>query len=715
VATEPFLSSDWFRVCDLRIKLRSHIRAHRHRYRGSSWYVVYDELSGRQYRFTPSVYMLIGLMDGLRTVDRIWKDVVARLGDDAPSQPGTIRLLAQLHSADLLQSDVSPDAAEMFERFSTHAKSTVRGRFSNPLAIKLGIFDPDAFLTWSVEWTGRFAARWWKWLWAAAVIPAFAVVLMHWPELSNNFTDRVLSGENLVLIALIYPVVKALHEFGHGYVTKFFGGAVHEFGVTFLVFVPVPYVDASSSVAFRSKWHRALVAAAGILTETFVAALAAIVWVNSEPGTVRAIAYNTMLIAGVSTLVFNGNPLLRFDGYYILCDVLEIPNLAGRAARFWGWLIERFCFGFDVETPNATTSERFWLLVYAPAALAYRLVVLFGISIFIASNYMIVGVVIAVWGVFASIVLPLMKALGHVMRAQRRGDSRLRAGAVIGAAIVAVVLFLFVIPFPLHTIAEGVVWLPDESIIRAETDGFVKELVASPGEKVATGQLLVDFFEPSEAARIKLKEAEVEALKARLASEEFNNLVQADLTRQEIAIKSAGLDQERSNYDRLDVRSQTAGYFVVPRAGDLPGRFYRRGDVVGYVTPTGSHIVRVVVTQDDIELVRNHLRSVSLLLIDHPRDVLAASILREVPAASNSLPSKALAEVGGGRLASDPRDNKEAKTLQGTFQFDLALPPGAKADAFGERAVVRFDHGNEALGFQWYRRLRQLFLSRFDA
>ena len=148
---------------------------------------------------------------------------------------------------------------------------------------------------------------------------------------------------------------------------------VHEFGVMFLVFAPVPYVDASAASEFRSKWRRALVGAAGMIVEVFFAALALYVWLAVEQGLVRALAYNVMLIAGVSTVVFNGNPLLRYDGYYILADLLEIPNLAQRATRYWGYLVERYVFRTeDSKDFVATRGERIWLLLYAPASFFYR-------------------------------------------------------------------------------------------------------------------------------------------------------------------------------------------------------------------------------------------------------------------------------------------------------------------------------------------------------
>ena len=196
----------------------------------------------------------------------------------------------------------------------------------------------------------------------------------------------------------------------------------------FLVFAPLPYVDASAASEFRSKWQRAFVGAAGMIVEVFVAALALYVWLSVEQGLVRALAYNVMLVAGISTVLFNGNPLLRYDGYYILSDILEIPNLAQRATRYWGHLVYSYVFRTEgLPEFVATPGERIWLLLYAPASFFYRITVVLAIAVFIASEYLAVGVAIALWGIFAGVVLPIGKALWHVFSSPRLQHNRTRA------------------------------------------------------------------------------------------------------------------------------------------------------------------------------------------------------------------------------------------------------------------------------------------------
>jgi putative peptide zinc metalloprotease protein len=311
--------------------------------------------------------------------------------------------------------------------------------------------------------------------------------------------------------------------------------------------------------------------------------------------------------------------------------------------------------------------------------------------------------------------LPVWKAIKYIFTSTRIERHRVRAVSITFATLVLALSGLFLVPAPLHTVSEGVIWLPEESYVRAANAGFVRAIASRSGTQVSAGDLLVETEEPELVASVRVLQSEIYGLRKRLASEQFTDRVQADITRQEIGLKESNLSREQQRADALNVRSAVAGIFLSPAVQDLPGRYAKRGDVLGYVIFQQSRIARVVVTQDDIDLVRNKLNKVEIKLANRPSVSYQARIVREVPAASENLPSKALTEAGGGRFAADPRDSNQVKTLQRTFQFDLELPPEAANTNFGSRILIRFDHGFEPLAHQFYRRLRQLFLSRFEA
>ena len=416
-------------------------------------------------------------MDGSRTVAQLWEIANRHLGEDGPTQDEIIQLLGQLHSADLLQSDVTPDVAELIARGHREDRARYRRSFANPMALRIPLWDPDRFLNRfepivRVIWSG-----WGGLLWLAVTLPALFLVPPHWPELSNDFTDRVLAIDNLVLVYLAFPVIKALHELGHATAIKAGGGEVHDLGVIVLVLLPVPYVEASASTVFRSKYQRAIVGAAGVIVELFLAALAFYGWLIVEPGLVRAVLFNVMVIASVSTVIFNGNPLLRYDAYYILADLSEMPNLAGRSARYWGYLLERYALGVrETEPPDASRGEKAWLLFYGFAAAAYRILVTIVIAMFIAGRFFIIGVVLALWGVVAMGVFPVIRGVTHLAASPRLRRRRQRALSITLGAALACGGFLLFVPMPYHSYAEGVLWLPEEDVVRAGANGFLRIL-----------------------------------------------------------------------------------------------------------------------------------------------------------------------------------------------------------------------------------------------
>lgn len=711
---ESLYSQSWYRVAELKPRLRSHAQIHRHDYRDEIWYVLEDGSSGRCHRFSPSAHYLIALMDGERTVQQIWDAAVARLGDDAPTQDETIRLLGQMHAADVLLCDLPPDSREIFQRREQQQRRRLFQRLAQPLAIRIPLFDPDPMLTRWMPLMRPWFSLGGLAIWALVVLTGGILAASHWSELTENIVDQVLTAENLLMLWLAYPLVKAVHELGHGFAVKNWGGEVREIGIMLLVLMPVPYVEASSASAFREKHRRMVVGAIGIMVELFLAALAAILWLNVEPGPVRALAFNVMLIGGVSTLFFNGNPLLRFDGYYVLSDLIEMPNLASRSQKYLGYLAQRYLFDVrDAEPPSAARGERAWFLFYGVSSFLYRMFIMVVIVLFIAGQFFVIGVVLAIWALATQLVWPLVKNLGFVLSSPKLNRKRARAVLTTGSLGLALILFVALVPVPSWTRAQGVVWLPEGSQVRSQVDGVVVRLLRPDGDRVEVGDALIETEDALLQQQVRLLAARLDELQARLTQAQIADRSKAQVVREEIAVVEADMARARERAASLILRSPAAGRLVVPKAVDLPGRFLRRGELVAYVVEPDRMDVRVAVDQDDIGLVRGRTHSVQMQLADWQATPVASRIIRQVPAATDELPSAALGSAGGGEILHDPRDGSGTKALAKVFVIDVELPEQSAGDLIGQRVEVRFDHGAEPLWSQWYRSLRQLFLSHF--
>ncbi len=706
-------STYWYRVADIKPHLRSHVRLFRHLYRGRNWYVLQDSSSSRQHRFNRSAYSIIGLMDGKRTVQEIWNSAADALGDEVPTQDDIIGLLGRLHSADVLQSVIPPDTVELFER-QDKQRSKWKQRLMNPFALRFPLYDPDRLLVKWLPLAKPFISRAAFLLWILVVGSGVILAVLNWPELTRNMADRVLKPENLLLLWLVYPVVKLLHELGHAFATRIWGGEVHEMGLMLLAFTPIPYVEASASAAFPDKRQRMAVAGAGMAVELFVAALALILWLNIESGRISAIAYNVMLIGGISTLLFNGNPLLRFDGYYVLADCIEIPNLAQRSTRYLGYLLRRYPFGIeDAVSPVTSPGEQAWFIGYGIASFFYRLFVLAALTLFVSSKFFFIGILIAVWALYSQIFFPSIRNIYTFYNSPGGRRHRTRFITALLTIGTAAAIFLFIVPVPLRTQVEGVVSLPEYSRVRTGTDCFITEILVQNNTMVQSGDPLIRCEDPFLEAEVQVLEANLVESQARYNAEPLQSRVQREILKEEIASVNADLTRARERIHELIIRSPNRGSFVLPQAHNLPGRFVQHGTLLGYIMGISESNVVVAVSQSDISLVRERTKNIKLRLAGQIDKPFTSTVNREIPAASDYLPSPVLGTKGGGVIPINPADPKGLQTLVKMFQFEIRLPPQNYPIRVGERAYALFDHGYEPLARQWYRSLRKLFLRRF--
>jgi len=714
---QALLSEHWHAVRFLRPRLREGVQALHRRLRGKAWVLLLDPVTQRFHRLTPQVWRVIQLLDGRRTLDETWTLACEQVEREsaAISQHELVQLLSALYAQDLVQSQVAGDAEEAFERYRRQRRARLKQTWTNPLSIKLPLVHPDAWFERRAALARRLFALPALLLWLALVVPAALLAWQHWQGLTENLSDRVLAASNVALLWFVYPLVKAVHECAHGMAVKAFGGTVREIGLMFIVFTPVPYVDATSSYRFESKWQRALVAAAGIMAELALGAVAVYVWLTAEPGLVTAVAFNVILIAGVSTVLVNGNPLMRYDGYFILCDVLEMPNLAQRATQHWTYLIDRFAFGSrDAEPPIESSGERRILLVYGAVAPVYRLAITIGLIWFVASEYLFVGVVLAIVSAWAALVVPLWKGWLHLDRsaalARRRAPAMRRTiGALLAAAV-----FVALVPMPFHSVHQAVIWLPDEAIVRADAPAQIAAALVRPGQPLVRGEPIVTLDNPALLAEREVALSGVEQTEAQLRKAEIGDRVRALSLRDELAARQGKASYAERRVAGLTVTSATDGRWVPAAPTELAGRYVKRGEVLGFVVGAPARLVRAAVTQEDMDLIRSRLHAVQVRLSHDVATPIDARLRREVAGGEFDLVSPALGTSGGGQIAVDPSQQGGKRSLKRVFDVELEMDRPSSTSVFGDRAYVRFDLGTAPLAWQWLLRLRQLFLARLN-
>jgi len=710
----------WHKVANAKPRMSNHVQVERHFYREQPWYVLYDKASGRCHRFTSAVYRLLCLMNGERTLQQILDRL--QLEEQPPSKDDVLQALGQLQVAELLHGDIVPGIKVLEERQQNWKKLRLRQRYGSPFSIRFALWDPDAFLQRFLPSLRLFFSPWFFVFWLGMVGYGIMLAAQNWALLTRDIADHVLAPDNLIIMLLLFPVIKLLHELGHAFTTRRWGGEVHELGILILVFMPLPYVEASSASAFPDKRARILVSAAGIMVELFIAALAMLLWVSVEPGMVRAMAYNVMFISSISTLLFNANPLLRFDGYYLLADAIEMPNLISRSNRYLGYLFQRFLLNVkELSSPAESRGEAGWLLFYSIAAFFYRLFISAVIILFVASKFFIVGVLVAIWAVYLFLISPMIRHIRYLLTHSVLKRRKLRLIFVLGSLFSILGYGLFWLPVPFWSNVEGVIWPPEQSQVRVEASGFCHELLVRPGESVAIGDKLMRLKDEVLETQYQVLHYQLAELEAKYRYTVFGqkDRVSARLLREQIKTVEADLAKHEEQLKRLMVRSTQVGRIYIPHYDQLLGRFLQQGELVAYVVEPPVNIIQAVVQQEDIALVRRDLVQqkkvlVEVRLAEHLERVYPAVIKQAVPEASKYLPSRALGTSGGGSIPLDPSDKDGLQAYEAVFQFEIHLLNEVPVTGIGGRAYLRFYHDKEPLASQWYRSIRQLFLRRFE-
>lgn len=712
-------SESWYRICDRRVALRPHVRLQRQFFRGRKWYVLHDPFTNQFFRLRPPAYEFVVRLSRERTVREVWDECLRRWPDDAPGQQEVIRLLAQLFHANLIQSDRPADSAKLFERYRQRRQRETRSRLMNVMFASFPLFDPDRLLVAAMPLVRPLLGPAGIVLWLAAMVFGIKAVADHWTELADQ-TQGVLAPGNLPLLYAALVVLKTLHEFGHAFVCRRFGGEVHDMGLMLLIFTPLPYVNATSSWAFRERWKRVAVGMAGMMVELFVAALAAVAWAATGPGTLHSLAYNVLFVASVSTVLFNANPLLRYDGYYILSDLLDLPNLFGRSMRMWQYLVERRVFGVresaGVQSPAATRAEAFWLTVYGVLTLGYRIVVFAGILMFVGSRYLVVGLLMAAACAVSWVVVPVVRLARYVASNPRLYRRRARAGLTLGAAAALLLGLVGAVPFRVRVVAPGVVVSARHTVVTAETAGSLEAILAEPGSRVRGNDPLVRLSAPEldyaiEAARAQREEAE--ALIRQSLDVEPANL---EPLRSSLAAVEARLADLEARRAALTVRARQDGVWAAPGLEDLRGSWIGRGGVLGeLVEPADLRFTAAIAQGDASRLYAEQVRRAVVKLHGQAGTPLRAARLEVLPGERTRLPNAALGWRAGGDVAVDPADASGLRTKEPFFEVRATLEPAAGAAvAHGHTGRICFEFAGEPLWQQWSRKLRQIIQRRYQ-
>ncbi len=657
-----------------RLRLREGLNFRCDEFSGRPCYIVEDSIRSRFYRIGVDEYYFISMFDGKTTVGQAVAEMAQWRGASAFTKQDAAAICRWLVDQELATTEACEQPGRLLAARRAAGKRRVALRL-NPLLIRIPLFNPDRLLDRIMPWCG-WLVSWPAFLaWVAMLTAGLYHLAAHCDRFSAATAGILAPGQWLAL-GVCWIVLKTIHELFHGLAAKKFGARVLECGVVLILFTPVPYVDATQSWRLPNKWQRIFTAAAGMYAELFCASVAALLWSYTPAGLTNDVALRVVLMAGTGTLLFNGNPLMRFDAYYMLADFLEIPNLSACGQHYWSYLGRRFFLGVPAQPPAWPPHKAPLIKLYGALACVWRSFVLF--SLVIAAHALLggAGLLVAASGAVAWFGYPMARFVQYLAGGNSVEKPNVWRFLIRGGAVAALATVLLVAgPWPGLVCAPAVVQPDPWSIVRSEVAGFVQSIEVRNGQYVQAGQILAHLDNQelvTELAELELQIEEIQRFRDQLQWE--MKLPEAQIQSQYLEALRKRSAQKQDEVDRLIVRSPIDGQVVERNLASLMATYVQPGAELLSVAGPGRAL-HVSIDQDDLDRFSCRIGApIFLSLQGRPAAPLEGRIQRIHPQASQQLTLVALGAAAGGPLAVRPVWNVSQPEKPAEEAFQLVSP-----------------------------------------
>lgn len=645
------------------LQVRDDLIFERIEYLGISYWVVKDPVGLKYFRLQPEQYHALQLLNG----DRHLEELRDALHDELPTvrlQLSDIQhLITDLHQKGLVFSNRIGQGASLAKLNFEEKKKKLFNTMRSLLYVRLPGWDPEAVLArlyplvrWiyhptTVTLTLLFVIS--SWVLLAVQFDTFTAQM---PEFQQFF-----SWPNLLYLWITLGTCKVIHEFGHGLSCKHFGGECHAMGVMLLVFSPCLYCDVSDSWMLKSKWQRIAIGAAGMYIEVVISAIAIYIWWNTQSGLIHHLCLNIFFVTTITTVIWNANPLMRFDGYYMMSDFLEIPNLrpkADRLLRDWfGW----YCLGIEAKPdPFMPESGRAGFVMFAIAAGLYRWFILAAIMVFLYTvlkpyGLQSIGIALAVVSIVTILFNLVLNIYKQVTAPRIEPLSRPKIAISLGL-LVTVIACTMAVPLPLHIEAMFLIEPHDVRHVYTPVPGRLENRPVQPGDQVTLGDTLATLTNPALALeQLRLEQQE----KVQLIRVSVANALE-DRSREELARANresarTQLSEFQKQIERMTITAPCAGTVVAPPRIPAPPLDSRRDQLGSWhgtpledrnrncLLPDRTHLLSiapdsefqavVVIDQGDRNDMVSAEESLGFSGISSPAGLTITSVLPDTPAA----------------------------------------------------------------------------------
>jgi putative peptide zinc metalloprotease protein len=697
-------------------RLRNNLRFQARFENGKRFVLIEDPVRGKFFRVGVEEYRFIALVDGELTNEQVMKRVNDLIRSEAledkdsessPLDRETASGVCQWLMRSNLVTCGEVDGAKRLNLQAEHLRKMQTIALLNPISFKISLFNPNRLLQRfqsSCQW---LFSVWFLALWVITGLYSISVLAENWDRAYASSVG-VFSADSWLWLLITWFVLKVIHEAAHGIACRRYGGEVPEAGVLLLLFTPMAYVNVTSMWRFSNRWHRMVVSAAGMYVELFVAFIAIIVWAKSS-GLVASTAYSVVIMASVTTILFNANPLMRFDGYFLLSDWLAIPNLYGKGTSWFGDLVKWALFGVRFEN-QSSDDEKLAVMIYGTMAFFWKISISVGLIIAASVLFQGAGLVMSAVGVVLWFGLPLIKQI-EMLCGKSATKPLNKTHSAVSAALLAGLLLLGFNFFraPATKSAPALVRFCGESTVRSLADGFVKEIFVTEGQTVSAGEALLVLENP--ALTNQLLELERLLGESKIQTRIFQQQgdhASAQAESQKSDQIAAQIFEKRSETEQLIVKSPADGVIVQRNLANQVGSFAVRGDELLTVARLARKEVVVSVDQRDYDA-SEWKPGKSIRLIFPGRRLVTAKLVSVDPRASVEPKYPSLSAVAGGSLPvkavseSRGQNGSGLELLSPRFDAVVEIPSEAIASIpAGRRGKAFFSVADQSFGSYLY-------------
>jgi putative peptide zinc metalloprotease protein len=664
-------------------------------------YIVEDPLRQKYFRIGNEEYLFLTHLNGQHSLGQAIAKTNELLGTNVFDEQHARVIVQWLINNQLISDDNQAILTGRLTGMAREKQQKTLSRF-NMLTIKIPLGNPDAIFMHLSPWLGWFTGPVFALFWCCTLLYGGTVLVDHWPEFIHQAASTLSPG-NLVFIWLAWFILKILHELSHALTCYRYHGRVYEAGLLFILFFPLTYINASSSWSFPSRWQRIHTAVAGIYAELFIASLAILIWTGSPNTITGEIAHNLIMVAGFSSLLFNANPLMRFDGYFILSDIVDIPNLYARGREFAGSVLSAVFFGKWTYIARFSPAKEILVRCYGLASWFWRILVMTSLILLASGMFHGLGIFVAILSICISLGLPAWSLKNTLAQMRRENPSQFKHFLLSSIGVTAI--FLILLNFVhLHTevSAPAVVQYADEATIKAVVPGIIAVMHVHSGQKIHKDDPILQLENPE--LLLELSKSRIELRKLEL--QERNTLINEDLskyqvlTEQRIAIRQKLASLEKDVND-LTILAPLDGVILGKNLDQKIGVYLKSGQVLLSIVSEKDKKLLASVSQDDIEAFRDIKNEpVEVCLHNTAQSDFLSTIKQVHPKASTLIPDKAFSAAYGGPVAvrqsltsspyNDRGDRQQQEFFKPRFQIDIEIP-GDKADLLlaGQRATIR--------------------------